>query len=137
MKELVKKTYHKYKKIIIYFIVGSVATLINALSYYFYRMIINTYEINVILSWVTSLIFAFYLNRKYVFKSKNKIIKEFINFSLSRLLTLILELIFMYILVDLFKINDMLAKLINLIIIFISNYLLSKFLVFKKSSTKI
>lgn len=137
MKELVKKLYFKYEKFIIYFIVGSIATLINALSYYFYRMIINTYEINVILSWVTSLIFAFYLNRKYVFKSKNKIIKEFINFSLSRLLTLILELIFMYILVDLFKINDMLAKLINLIIIFISNYLLSKFLVFKKSSTKI
>ena len=81
MKELVKKTYHKYKKIIIYFIVGSVATLINALSYYFYRMIINTYEINVILSWVTSLIFAFYLNRKYVFKSKNQVIKEFINFT--------------------------------------------------------
>lgn len=137
MKELVKKTYHKYKNFIIYFIVGSVATLINALSYYFYRMIINTYEINVILSWVTSLIFAFYLNRKYVFKSKNKVIKEFIRFTLSRLLTLILELVFMYILVDLFEINDMLAKLINLIIIFISNYLLSKFLVFKKSSTKI
>lgn len=132
MKELVKKLYFKYEKFIIYFIVGSIATLINALSYYFYRMVINTYEINVILSWITSLLFAFYMNRKYVFKSKNKVIKEFINFTISRLLTLFLELIFMYILVDLVKMNDMFAKLINLIIVFICNYLLSKFLVFRK-----
>lgn len=132
MKELVKKIYFKYEKFIIYFIVGSIATLINALSYYFYRMVINTYEINVILSWITSLLFAFYMNRKYVFKSKNKVIKEFINFTISRLLTLFLELIFMYILVDLVKMNDMFAKLINLIIVFICNYLLSKFLVFRK-----
>lgn len=132
MKELIKKNYFKYKDFIIYFIVGCIATLINVFSYYFYRMIINIYYINVILSWITSLLFAFYLNRKYVFKSKNKVIKELISFSFSRLLTLFLELIFMYILVDLFKINDMFAKLINLIIVFISNYLLSKFLVFKK-----
>ena len=132
MKELIKKNYFKYKDFIIYFIVGCIATLINVFSYYFYRMIINIYYINVILSWITSLSFAFYLNRKYVFKSKNKVIKELISFSFSRLLTLFLELIFMYILVDLFKINDMFAKLINLIIVFISNYLLSKFLVFKK-----
>lgn len=132
MKELVKKLYFKYEKFLIYFIVGSIATLINALSYYFYRMVINTYEINVILSWITSLLFAFYMNRKYVFKSKNKVIKEFINFTISRLLTLFLELIFMYILVDLVKMNDMFAKLINLIIVFICNYLLSKFLVFRK-----
>ena len=132
MKELFKKNYFKYKDFIIYFIVGCIATLINVFSYYFYRMIINIYFINVILSWITSLLFAFYLNRKYVFKSKNKVIKELISFSFSRLLTLFLELIFMYILVDLFKINDMFAKLINLIIVFISNYLLSKFLVFKK-----
>ena len=132
MKELVKKLYFKYEKFIIYFIVGSIATLINALSYYFYRMVINTYEINVILSWITSLLFAFYMNRKYVFKSKNKVIKEFINFTISRLLTLFLELIFMYILVDLVKMNDMFAKLINLIIVFICNYLLSKYLVFRK-----
>ncbi len=134
MKELIKKINFKYKNFIIYFIVGSIATLINALSYYFYRMVINTYEINVILSWITSLIFAFYMNRKYVFQSQNKIIKEFISFSISRLLTLFLELIFMYIFVDLFKMNDMSAKLINLVIVFISNYLLSKFLVFKKNT---
>lgn len=132
MKELIKKNYFKYKDFIIYFIVGCIATLINVFSYYFYRMIINIYYINVILSWITSLLFAFYLNRKYVFKSENIVIKELISFSFSRLLTLFLELIFMYILVDLFKINDMFAKLINLIIVFISNYLLSKFLVFKK-----
>ena len=35
---------------------------------------------------------------------------------------------------DLFKMNDMSAKLINLVIVFISNYLLSKFLVFKKNT---
>ena len=128
-----KKIVWKYQDIIIYFIVGCLSTFVNLLSYAFYRLFIPSYLINIILSWLTSLVFAFFMNRKYVFKSKNnKIKQEFLSFTISRLLTLGMEILFMYLLVDLIQINDLIAKVIVQFLVFLANYLFGKFIVFKK-----
>ena len=128
-----KKIFWKYQDIIIYFIVGCLSTFVNLLSYAFYRLFIPSYLINIILSWLTSLVFAFFMNRKYVFKSKNnKIKQEFLSFTISRLLTLGMEILFMYLLVDLIQINDLIAKVIVQFLVFLANYLFCKFIVFKK-----
>ena len=70
-----KKVFWKYQDIIIYFIVGCLSTFVNLVSYAVYRLLIPSYLINIVLSWLTSLVFAFFMNRKYVFKSKNHKIK--------------------------------------------------------------
>ena len=128
-----KKIFWKYQDIIIYFIVGCLSTFVNLLSYAFYRLFIQSYLINIVLSWLTSLVFAFFMNRKYVFKSKNnKIKQEFLSFTISRLLTLGMEILFMYLLVDLIQINDLIAKVIVQFLVFLANYLFGKFVVFKK-----
>ena len=128
-----KKIFWKYQDIIIYFIVGCLSTFVNLLSYAFYRLFIQSYLINIVLSWLTSLVFAFFMNRKYVFKSKNnKIKQEFLSFTISRLLTLGMEILFMYLLVDLIQINDLIAKVIVQFLVFLANYLFGKFIVFKK-----
>ena len=128
-----KKIFWKYQDIIIYFIVGCLSTFVNLLSYAFYRLFISSYLINIVLSWLTSLVFAFFMNRKYVFKSKNnKIKQEFLSFTISRLLTLGMEILFMYLLVDLIQINDLIAKVIVQFLVFLANYLFGKFIVFKK-----
>lgn len=128
-----KKIFWKYQDIIIYFIVGCLSTFVNLLSYAFYRLFIPSYLINIVLSWLTSLVFAFFMNRKYVFKSKNnKIKQEFLSFTISRLLTLGMEILFMYLLVDLIQVNDLIAKVIVQFLVFLANYLLGKFIVFKK-----
>ena len=128
-----KKIVWKYQDIIIYFIVGCLSTFVNLLSYAFYRLFIPSYLINIVLSWLTSLVFAFFMNRKYVFKSKNnKIKQEFLSFTISRLLTLGMEILFMYLLVDLIQINDLIAKVIVQFLVFLANYLFGKFIVFKK-----
>lgn len=128
-----KKIFWKYQDIIIYFIVGCLSTFVNLLSYAFYRLFIPSYLINIILSWLTSLVFAFFMNRKYVFKSKNnKIKQEFLSFTISRLLTLGMEILFMYLLVDLIQVNDLIAKVIVQFLVFLANYLFGKFIVFKK-----
>ncbi len=128
-----KKIFWKYQDIIIYFIVGCLSTLVNLLSYAFYRLFIPSYLINIVLSWLTSLVFAFFMNRKYVFKSKNnKIKQEFLSFTISRLLTLGMEILFMYLLVDLIQVNDLIAKVIVQFLVFLANYLFGKFIVFKK-----
>lgn len=128
-----KKIFWKYQDIIIYFIVGCLSTFVNLLSYAFYRLFIPSYLINIVLSWLTSLVFAFFMNRKYVFKSKNnKIKQEFLSFTISRLLTLGMEILFMYLLVDLIQVNDLIAKVIIQFLVFLANYLFGKFIVFKK-----
>ena len=128
-----KKIVWKYQDIIIYFIVGCLSTFVNLLSYAFYRLFIPSYLINIVLSWLTSLVFAFFMNRKYVFKSKNnKIKQEFLSFTISRLLTLGMEILFMYLLVDLIQVNDLIAKVIVQFLVFLTNYLFGKFIVFKK-----
>ncbi len=128
-----KKIFWKYQDIIIYFIVGCLSTFVNLLSYAFYRLFIPSYLINIVLSWLTSLVFAFFMNRKYVFKSKNnKIKQEFLSFTISRLLTLGMEILFMYLLVDLIQVNDLIAKVIVQFLVFLANYLFGKFVVFKK-----
>lgn len=128
-----KKIFWKYQDIIIYFIVGCLSTFVNLLSYAFYRLFIPSYLINIVLSWLTSLVFAFFMNHKYVFKSKNnKIKQEFLSFTISRLLTLGMEILFMYLLVDLIQVNDLIAKVIVQFLVFLANYLFGKFIVFKK-----
>lgn len=128
------KIYKKYEEIINYLIFGILTTLISILSYAFFTRLINfDYVISNILSWILSVTFAFFTNQKYVFKtsSSNKI-KDMFKFYLSRLTSLGIELITMYILVTLLSLNDMISKIIVQFVAIVLNYVLSKLFVFKK-----
>lgn len=128
------KIYKKYEEIINYLIFGVLTTLISILSYAFFTRLINfDYVISNILSWILSVTFAFFTNQKYVFKtsSSNKI-KDMFKFYLSRLTSLGIELITMYILVTLLSLNDMISKIIVQFVTIVLNYVLSKLFVFKK-----
>ena len=86
-----------------------------------------------VLSWIIAVLFAYFTNRVIVFNSKNKnYIKEFISFTGSRVITLILDTLLMILFVRSLNMNDMIAKLIVQIVVIIGNYLISKLLVFKK-----
>lgn len=125
--------YKKHEEIVNYVIAGALTTLVSIVSYYLFRLIIPYYYINTTLSWIAAVSFAFIVNRKYVFKSKDtNIIEEFIKFIGSRLTTLLIEITLMFVLVTLLKVNDMIAKLMLQIIILVLNYILSKLYVFKK-----
>lgn len=131
---MIKKLYRKYKEIINYIIVGAITTLVSILSYACFRCVINNIYVNTTLSWIMAVTFAYFANRKYVFNSKKeKALKEFVSFVTCRVATLIMENLFMFLLVDLININDMISKIIVQFLILISNYIFSKFFVFKKS----
>ena len=139
MKEI-KKLYLKYKEIINYLIFGVLTTIVSLLTYYLLVLTIlnpnNPIELQIanIISWITCVTFAYITNRKYVFNSKDKnITKEIIKFYSSRLTTLFLDMILMYIFVTKLQFNDKIIKIIAQILIIILNYILSKLLVFKKN----
>ena len=57
---------------------------------------------------------------------------EMIKFYLSRLTTLFIDMLSMWILTDLIKLDDMISKILVQFIIVILNYVFSKLFVFKK-----
>lgn len=127
----IKKLYSKYEEIINYIIVGAFTTLVSLLSYYLVLLFTN-YMIATIISWICAVIFAFIFNRKNVFKSSNLNIKEeFVKFVGSRLFTLLVEMIIMYLLVDIINISEELSKIVLQFITLTLNYILSKLFVFK------
>ena len=134
IKELLKK----YEEIIRYLIIGVLTTIVSLASYYILVYIVFNpnialeLQITNIISWIVSVTFEYFTNRKFVFKVKDKSsIKEATNFYLSRVSTLILDMLMMYIFVSLLRFNDKIIKLIVQVLVTIANYILSKFIVFK------
>ncbi len=131
--------YNKYKEIINYLIFGVLTTIVSLAVYYGLVYTIldanNALELQIanIISWIISVAFAYITNRKYVFDSKNKNkIKEISTFFTSRIVTLLLDMLIMFIGVTILLFNNTIIKLISQIIIVIGNYILSKLFVFKK-----
>jgi len=123
----------KIKEAVNYLIVGVLTTVVSVISYNIFRFVISNYLICTILSWVVAVLFAYITNRKYVFRSNEKnIVKEFVEFIFSRLLSLLAEVAIMYVLVDFLTISDRISKLIVQVIIIILNYVFSKLFVFRK-----
>ena len=136
-----KKMYKKYKEIINYLIIGVLTTVVSLISFYLVRILIFTkdtqldIQISNIISWIFAVLFAFITNKKYVFESKTtgtKKIKEMIKFYLSRLTSLIIDMVTMWILTAPLNINDKVSKIIVQFIIVVLNYVFSKLFVFKK-----
>ena len=125
--------YNKNEEVWNYLIVGFLTTLVSISSYAFFSIVINIdYVTSTLLSWVFAVTFAYFTNRWFVFKSKEKKIPEFISFSGSRIITLVLDVVLMIIMVSWLLINDFIAKLIVQVVVTVSNYVISKFFVFKK-----
>lgn len=134
------KIYKKYEELINYLIIGILTTVVSLATYYLLTLTIldannKVYlQIANIISWLASVTFAYFTNRKYVFKVKNKSnIKECLNFYISRISTLLIDMIIMYIFVSRLKFDNKIVKLIAQVAIIILNYILSKFIVFKSS----
>ena len=88
-----------------------------------------------VIAWTVAVIFAFVTNKLIVFESKSwkpaVAGKEFVGFIGARLFSLLVELVFMFVMVTLLKWNDFVAKFIVQVIVVILNYVFSKLLIFK------
>ena len=125
------------KETISYVIFGVLTTIINLTLYYFFSKIINiNYLISNIISWIISVIFSYITNKLYVFNSKDKrmdvIVKEFIKFINCRLTSGFIEVLLLFLLVDIIKLNDIISKLAIGVIVVVLNFIFSKIFVFQK-----
>ena len=134
-----KALYQKYKELINYLIVGGLTTVVSLGVYYGCVLTFLNPEVAVqlqaanVLSWIAAVTFAYFTNRKYVFESKNENrLQEAAAFYGSRVTTLLLDMLCMFLMVTLMGWNDKVAKLIVQVLVTVANYILSKFLVFRK-----
>ncbi len=139
MAEKVKALCIKYREILIYLIVGVMTTIVSWGAAYLGKLVLNTdiswqNTANNTFSWLVGVLFAYPLNRKWVFKSVNeKIFKEFLGFAASRVSTLLMDIVIMWLTVNIIHMNYWIAKIfISSVIVTIANYVFSKVLIFKK-----
>ena len=132
--------YKKYQEIINYLIVGVLTTVVSLVTYYICVLTFldpnKAIELQIanIISWIIAVLFAFVTNKIFVFKSKNKnLFKEFTSFVGARVLTLLLDMLIMFVMVTALGINDKVSKLVVQVVVTILNYVFSKIFVFKKS----
>lgn len=131
--------YKQYQEMIRYLIFGFLTTIISLIVYYLlvYSIIDSSHAMELqianIISWIAGVIFAYVTNRKFVFNSKNEEIgKELLNFVGARVITLVVDMLIMFVGVTLLKGNDKILKIISQIVVIVSNYIFSKLFVFKK-----
>ena len=127
--------YKKYKEIINYLIFGGLTTLISIVTYALFAKVFHIdYLISNVLSWILAVLFAYITNKIFVFESKSKKnIKEITSFFFFRIVSLIMEMIILYVFVDMLHIDDLVTKIVAQVIVIVSNYIFSKVFVFKKN----
>lgn len=127
--------YNKYREVLLYLVFGALTTLVNIVSFYILRKLNIAIYISNVIAWVLSVLFAFITNKLFVFESKNKKakenVKEAISFFSFRILSLVFDMAFMYLMIQIFSVNEMISKVISNVLVIILNYVFSKLFIFK------
>lgn len=140
MIEKLKKLWIKYEEIIVYLIVGVLTTIVSwaakfiANFLFFDNTMYPTVMENLVLSiinWTAGVIFAYFTNRRFVFKSKEPMRTEAPKFVLSRVSTLILDAVVMQVF-GWMNVNLVIATFVSAVLVTIANYVFSKIFVFNK-----
>ena len=132
-------------EIVVYLVVGVLTTIVSwaakfAFNFIFYAGTAHPTAVqNFILSavnWTVGVAFAYPTNRAWVFESKDtKILAECLKFVLSRVSTLVLDIVVMQVLGAL-GMNLYAATIISAVLVIIGNYVFSKLFVFNKKKAE-
>lgn len=119
-------------ELIRYIITGVCTTLVNYIIFVLCLYINKDMYLTAnTIAWIGAVLFAYYTNKKYVFKSDGNSKQEFQSFLILRLLTLLIENVLLYVLIQLL-IPVLIAKITVSFITIMSNYILCKCKIFKK-----
>lgn len=147
----IKELYKKHKELIVYVFFGGLTTLVNLAIFWIFDLILgeDLYLVSNFIAWVLAAIFAYFVNKLFVFASKSwapkVILKESVEFLGARVFSFVVEELGMLMFVDGFKFKNIsfevfgititgqiIAKAILAVIVVILNYFFSKFIIFKK-----
>lgn len=129
--------YGKYKEALLYLFFGGL-TFFLAIGIFVLLEQLTSLDVLLtnIISWLSGVTFSFFTTKKWVFRVQSSGIKALIqqmtSFYTARLMTLILQELLLYIFISMLGCSSILVKICTEVINIILNYLVSKFIIFKK-----
>lgn len=135
--------YYKYEEKWMYLLFGGLTTVISIVTKLVLFYLVPgepkwESTAGVVFSWICAVTFAFFTNKKYVFKNETKTSKEFwkvfVSFYGARLATLGMEEVIFLVCCDWLGMNKSIITFASQVLIFIANYILSKVFVFRKKN---
>ena len=133
----IKNLLIKYKEQILYLFFGGCTTVVNIVVFALCSDILHMeLLVSNFMAWVLAVFFAYITNKIWVFESKtetlNELVKEIGSFVFARVVTLLIDMLIMYVGVEILFINKMIIKVLANIVVIVANYVFSKLFIFKK-----
>ena len=133
--ENIKDLYRKYHEQIAYVFYGGLTTAVNFLTFGLLADLLCIDEMAAqLIAWFVSVLYAFVTSKFRVFENghSGNAFREFLGFFGARTLSGVVENGGFWIFADRLGYNNYLVKLVLAVFVVISNYVLSKFLIFRK-----
>ena len=135
MVEMIKDLLVKFRSQILYLFFGVLTTVINIVVYALLRMTDIPVQVSYWLAWFITVLAAYLTNRKWVFHSQASTPREYfdeiVKFYVARLATGLIGSGIMIVGVNWLHQNDMLWNIIQNVFVIVTNYVLSKLVIFR------
>ena len=127
----------KYQSFISYAVFGVLTTVVNIVTYSIcYNKLGIGNTLSNVAAWILAVAFAYVTNKLWVFDSKSwkwsVLRREILAFVSCRLATGILDIVIMFVCVDLMDWPAMIMKVLSNVLVIVLNYVFSKLIIFKK-----
>lgn len=131
--------YRRHKEILLYLLFGGLAMVVSISVYWLCSEPLGMHVLLAnITSWVAAVTFAYVTNRLWVFSQKavglTALLAEILRFFSGRVATLVVEEIILWLFIERFHFSSMAVKIVAQVIVVLLNYIISKFLVFRKNA---
>ena len=119
-----------------YILTGGMTTAVNYVIYFGLTSVSVRYLVANTLAWCGAVAFAFFMNRRVVFRSVGNPVVEFLRFAGLRFATLIAENMLLYLLISIMGKDEIISKLVVSIVTVIANYTACKYGIFRKGGLR-
>ena len=142
LKKIFKKIF--LSEVFLYIYIGFMTTMISLISFKLLNDKLNPtgtkdslgWMVAEILAFIIAVTFSFFADKLVVFKSYSfvptRLFAEFGLFISARLITEGINIVLMYIVINVMKQEAMVGKIVSSVVVIVLNYLFSKFIIFKK-----
>ena len=132
-----KQFLSRNRTVVMYGFFGVCTTLVNIASYWLCAHVFGlSVSASTAAAWFISMLFAYLTNRRWVFESERtetkEVLQEMASFFASRMSTGFLDWLIMFAAVTKLGFDDMPVKVFSNVLVIILNYILGKFVVFRK-----
>lgn len=118
-----------------YLFFGGCTTMVNLMVFYILRKLQCPIHFANLLSIITAVVFAYFVNARFVFRTTCHSVREYavemLKFLEARVLTMLTEMAGVWFLVDYLGIWEFVSKLATQFLVIILNYILSRWFVFR------